>query len=303
MRIFLILPFLFWIGCSSGSSRGNLSSPEISIPPPGGEEPRKSRPPKGIPLRSTSQRESPSGTKSESTPKEIYIPLKDFGQVIEFQERRLALTKGGKDEPIERKRLFMLYLLAERYIEAEKLLKGLEASDLIYLNSAYLYNILGEYRIAQERLKSVLQRWEGFEGISIQRLKLCEFVEGFGRYKEYPHGNRFKPGSTLLLYVEPRNFRLKREGEKWVLSLGYNWELIDKDGNRIEITSWENAPRRDKFDHIEFLCRVKEFFQTFRLPLPKNLPMGRYKLRCTVKDLNTGKSAHASLEIQITEIY
>jgi hypothetical protein len=235
----------------------------------------------------------------------VYKPITSFDEIIEFQKREVAKASGTEKEERERHKLFILYILAERFIDAESLLQGFktqESAEFIYINSAYLYNILGEHKLARERLKAILERWEKPEGIYVEKIELCEFVEGFRRYKKYTGGNKFKPGATLLIYIEPKNFTLKKAGNNFIMHLNYDWELVDEKDKSIEITKWKDAPARDKTDVLEFHDDVKEFFQTFRLPLPQNLPIGRYKLKFILKDVNADKSATAYTDIEIVDL-
>jgi hypothetical protein len=223
---------------------------------------------------------------------------KDFEHLLKFQQEIVNERPGNTEEL---KRLGILYLLAHKYEKAEGILTKIEKRDeFLQLIIAYLYNVLGEHRIARNRLAKILNRWRRWDGICIDRVVLCSAIKGFRNYQVYPD-NRFKPGQTILIYVEPRDFMLKNEGQKYTLHLRYNWELFDKDGCKLKITKWEEASSQDKEDLKEFSGPITEFHQNFALPLPKNIAMGKYTLRVTVKDIHSGKLAERSIEIYVTD--
>lgn len=224
-----------------------------------------------------------------------------FDDVIELQKKIVAQNPNSEDE---KKRLAMLYLLKKRFIDAEDLLSGLkdkEEDELIKVISAYLYNILGEHREARGVLETIVEKWQEQEGVYISKVEVCKSITSFKRYEPCGGSNLIKPGSRILLYVEPKNFEFKEEGNQYLLSLNYNWELFDKNGELVRLPKWENAPQGAREDRVKFNEKIKEFHQSFSLPLPKNLPMGKYKVKVTVEDANSEKKASSQVEIYVTD--
>ena len=51
-----------------------------------------------------------------------------------------------------------------------------------------------------------------------------------------------------------------------------------------------------------FAGPVAEFYQSFRLPLPKNLAMGHYRVKVTVTDAHSGKTDQVYVPIYVTAV-
>ena len=313
----LLVAILVFVGCGTEQSKEDNTPKEgntiVSPPPPANkvEVQTTSKPvlqettPKQGNLTHESVAQDNNSPQNKTTDNKLPVVVNEqkkdytFDDIISLQKRIVADKPNSE---AERKKLAMLYILSEHFIEAEEILSKLNSKDeLIDVNIAYLYNILGEHKTAENRLRKVLDGWEKAGSISVEKVELCESVSGYRQYKPYGRDNSIKPGSPILLYVEPKNFQLNKEGDKYIMHLKYNWELYNDRGQIMKVSIWDSVDPRVREETVEFRDITKEFHQTFRLPLPKNLSMGKYAVKVTVEDVNSGKSASNSIDINITD--
>lgn len=134
--------------------------------------------------------------------------------------------------------------------------------------------------------------------LRIVRAELCRKISGFRRY--VPFGDpKFKAGSMLLIYVEFEGYELAAWGDYQTLHLRYEWELYDAQNRKLSLPAWEKAAPEEKEDKIEFRGDVREFHQSFGLPLPRNIPGGSYAVRIVVEDQASKKKDEIRLPIEI----
>jgi hypothetical protein len=134
--------------------------------------------------------------------------------------------------------------------------------------------------------------------LKVAKAELCRKISGFRRY--VPYGDpKFKPGALLLIYVEFEGFALTPWGDYHTLHLRYDWELLDAQGRKLSLPAWEKASPQEKEDKIEFRGDVRDFHQSFGLPLPKNLPGGAYTLRILAEDQANKKRDEIRLPIEV----
>ena len=164
----------------------------------------------------------------------------------------------------------------------------------------YLRRQLGDHREATKLLDEFNAEEKRATGFVIDRAELCTQVK---RYREYvrAESDRIAPGGAVLLYVEPRNFALQQDQDRFILHLEYRWELFDDRSREVPVAAWQRARRSDREDRVVYAGPVKEFYQSFRLPLPRNLAMGVYRIKVTVTDVASGKSDRVYVPITISE--
>lgn len=226
---------------------------------------------------------------------------KNFGEIVDLQK---AVVEKNRKNDLEKKRLFLMYVMDERFVEADELLGQIDArerDDLLDLGAAYLSRMLGEPREAREKLERLLSKWTKKSEIAIERCVMCEEVKSYRVYTPFK-GNIVKSGSKILLYIEPKGFELKKEGDSSILHLKYNWELLDDRERLIKVDAWEKAKAQDREDTKSYHGEIRDFHQNFLLPLPKNLSAGKYTIRVTVEDVNGGKSTHIDVPFEISAI-
>lgn len=235
-------------------------------------------------------------TRAEAPPKREAA----FDDVLRLQKEVAARQPSSEDEKF---RLALLQASAGNYEEAERLLSTLKSRGqkfAPYLD-LYLRRQLGDHKEAGRLIAALDEEERSVTGFVIERAELVAQVRRFRAYTA-AESDRVLPGSEIHLYVEPRNFNLQRSGERHTFHLRYEWKLIDDRGLEQAVPAWDNAKLEDREDRITTTGPVSEFYQSFHLPLPANLAMGRYRVRILVTDVHTGKSDRAFIPIYVSAV-
>jgi hypothetical protein len=137
-------------------------------------------------------------------------------------------------------------------------------------------------------------------GLTIPTVALVSSVESYGRYTPMP-SNRFIAGrgTPVLVYNELANFsntaiddNNRSEGEFGV-SIQQRIELRPVDGQVVAVD----------FGPQEFISRARssrrDLFLARRIDLPPNLTIGKYVLNVNIKDLATGHSEEAKIQLEV----
>jgi hypothetical protein len=227
-------------------------------------------------------------------------PIRDprFDEVLRLQKEISARNPASEEEKV---RLAFLLASAGQVEEAEAVLATARtrADKLHPYLLFYLRKELGDHQEASKLLIDFVDADRRATGFIIERAELCSQIR---RYRDYTAAltDRVPPGGVVLLYVEPRNFTLKRDQERYILHLEYEWRLYDDRSAEVSVPSWENAPKSEREDRNYYRGPVDEFHQSFRLPLPANLAMGHYRVKVTVRDAHTGQSDRVYVPIYVT---
>jgi len=232
--------------------------------------------------------------RAEAPPK----PGPPSDEVLRLQREAVERDPSRDDEKL---RLALLLAAAGKLEEAEKALSGIRAraNRIIPALEFFLRRELGDHREAGRLLGQFVEEGKRVTGFVIERAELCSRVR---RFREYvpAESDRVKPGGKVILYVEPRNFALSREGDKHILHLRYEWKLFDDRSVEQPVPAWEGAAPSDREDRILLNGPVEEFYQIFTLPLPEVLAAGPYRIKVTVTDVPSGKSDRVYVPIHVT---
>ncbi|HEX7901928.1 MAG TPA: hypothetical protein VF950_29485 [Planctomycetota bacterium] len=224
-------------------------------------------------------------------------PDPTFQEVLRLQRDVVARPSAVDDD---RLRLALLLASAGELEEAEKVaaaMKGPGGKLGPYLD-LFLRRQLGDHREAAKALALLNEEERKATGFVIERAELCARVRRFRDYTA-ADSDRVAPGGLALLYVEPRNFAARREGERHALHLKYEWKLFDDRSVEVPVTAWEAADEGQKEDRLTTLGPIREFYQSFKLPLPANLAAGPYRIKVTVTDAVAGKSDRVYVPITV----
>ena len=303
---------LFAISCSTrppvlppfGSGAGSESAPLDSraANDPGGPTIFPSGNPKDKPVFPGMTRTA--GIKGGETPT---LPVRgetegrrepQFDEVLKLQREIVARNPSNDQEQF---RLAVLHATGGNFEEAERILSGLKFRSLKlqpYIEFP-LKIILGDYKAAGVLLERFNEEERQRTGFFLERAELCSRVK---RFRDFvlAESDRVAPGGVVLIYIEPRNFTLKRAQDRYILHLRYDWQLYDDRSTELVVPAWQGAPQEDREDRTQFNGPVSEFFQSFKLPLPNNLAMGQYRVKVTVTDVNTGQSDRVYVPIYVT---
>jgi len=131
------------------------------------------------------------------------------------------------------------------------------------------------------------------DALALGTVELCQRVDGFGRYHTLG-SNAFIAGraNALILYGEVQNFAQTRteasrtQGsdatDSWGVELGQTVRLFFDADNSEQLAIPETMVRDTSHS------RRKDFFLVQRIDLPRNLSVGDYNLKVTVRDAGIG---------------
>ena len=223
-------------------------------------------------------------------------PPPAFSDVLRLQKDVAA----KRPEPEERVRLALLHAAAGDLEEAERVFGALKdpPGRLSPYLELFLRRQLGDHREASKALARLVDEDRRATGFVVERAELCTKVRRFRDY-DPAESDRVAPGGVILLYVEPRNFLLKREGDRHSLHLRYEWRLFDGRDVEVAVPAWRDASPDEREDRVSTLGPVSEFHQSFRLPLPAELAPGLYRVKIEVTDLHGGKSDRVYLPLTV----
>ena len=123
--------------------------------------------------------------------------------------------------------------------------------------------------------------------LDLRKIVLCERVEQFGMYTEFPR-NEFRPKQEVILYVEVDNFAAQEKGaNNFETELEGSYVIYDATGALI-------AERKLPLERA--VCRNyrRDYFLAYRIYMPDNIASGRYRLELTMEDLKAGKDFKGS---------
>ena len=223
-----------------------------------------------------------------------------FDDLLRLQ-KEIAARHPASDE--EKLRLALLYASAGNLEESERILSSLRArtNRLTPYLDLFLRRELGDQQEARKLFSQFDDEDRRATGFVIEKAALCTQVRRFRDYAP-AESDRVKPGGSILLYVEPRNFALQRSQDLHILQLKYEWKLVDDRSTEVPVPAWEKASPEEREDRVPLNGPVTEFYQSFRLPLPANLALGRYRVQVTVTDATSGKSAQVSVPLTVTGV-
>jgi hypothetical protein len=127
--------------------------------------------------------------------------------------------------------------------------------------------------------------------LQLRVVTFADNVKEFGNYT--PHaGTTFKPGDTLLVYLEPIGYAFTAEGDTFKVRIAVDLEIHTPGGLILA--------KSPDFGRLEWSARSKtrEIHADLKLPLPKLKP-GDYQLIVTLRDQGSPKTATVTLPFSI----
>lgn len=144
-----------------------------------------------------------------------------------------------------------------------------------------------------EQVNTALAPLRARAALEIPKLCFCRPLTAparFGAYERLDENHRFRPGETVGLYMELRNFACLPHNAEFATHVASSVEIHDAGGNVVfrfdcERTEPSLSPRQD-------YCHVGRF------ALPA-LPPGAYTLWLKATDVPTGRNARRSLDFRV----
>ena len=306
-RLFVFASVLYLAGCSATPRE----QPAAPVPPPSGapfpKRAEESRPAAQQPLREPepapvlfAPRNPIKGGGDDpqvrSTP-----PVETMAHPSLRLQKELVAKHPASDE--EKLRLAVLHAVDGDYEKAELVFSRIRSEENRFKPyfEFFLRIALGDHQEARKLLAGFKETDRVVVGFVIERAVLCSRVRRFRDYAA-ASSDHVRPGGYVLLYVEPRNFTLKGNQDRYILHLKYEWELFDDRSRKQAVPAWEKARPADREDRVTYAGPVTEFYQSFKLPLPRNLAMGHYRVKVTVTDAHSGKSDRVFVPIYVTAV-
>jgi hypothetical protein len=127
--------------------------------------------------------------------------------------------------------------------------------------------------------------------LSLRNLAFARKVYGYGAIETFD-SDLFSPGQQVSLYVEVENYHSHSTEKGFCTLLGSTYEILNDQGQRVA---------GSEFPDVDDCCRSRrrDFHIQYGLSLPEKLPPGRYRLQLVVKDRQSDKRGHATVEFEI----
>ncbi|MGQ0484037.1 MAG: hypothetical protein ACT4SY_01595 [Hyphomicrobiales bacterium] len=115
--------------------------------------------------------------------------------------------------------------------------------------------------------------------------------QGFGIYTERPN-NEFARNESLIIYAEPFGFGYGRDGDLFVIDLGLDFTIKDKDGSVLaQQENFGSLTLRSRVPNREFMAKLNYDFS--------GLEPGDYEVLTRMKDKNSDKAVEFSMPFKI----
>jgi hypothetical protein len=207
------------------------------------------------------------------------------------EEIQLRRVQASSDSDLARleQHLRLLYAAAERVDDASRGIDALPASE----REAFKHAMFGlstwlsetETRKTPLRnartlraLREATTRLSAVSKLDLKNLALCERVESFGWFHEFPR-YEFQPKQQVILYVEVDNFvAIEKSPNSFETELQGHYQIFDARGNIV-------AERKLPLDRE--ICRNyrRDYFLAYPIYLPEQVESGKYRLELTIEDL------------------
>jgi hypothetical protein len=211
-----------------------------------------------------------------------YSPSDHEGELLATSARLLHVVANHREQAVE-----AIDKLDEDEREFWKhqlhaLLVAIDAEDK-HAGGRWAALVLRELQAASDHLANV-------SALDVRNLAFCSKVDSFGTYTPFK-STAFKPGQSILLYVEIDNFSVEQVGDIYRTELLAEYTIVDAAGTRIN----------SKLPVVKEECRNRrhDYFIAYELLVPKDLPAGKYALQLVVEDVKGQKSSQASIDFSV----
>jgi hypothetical protein len=195
--------------------------------------------------------------------------------------------------------LRMLYLLAGRRNDALKPIPGIAPLQQDFWREEFYglatlmdadHNPDTPRRAAEgtQHLRMATTKLAEASNLTLRNMALCSEVNGYGNHRPFTK-YRFKPGQSILAYVEVENFRTEPRDDQFRIAVKGSYQIKDKSGERIDARDYPLS---------EDTCQNarRDLYLMYPVDLPTRLPTGIYTLELSVEDTLSQKLGQSSLE-------
>lgn len=236
---------------------------------------------------------------------------KSLDQFISIAERRVASLQPGDTEKQKQEfiaghaYLRMLYLMANRQERALEAIPDVPPADqefwqqMFWAMSNY-FDTEGIPNASDRATHTISQLGEAMErlrqraNLELRNVLFCTKIDGFGTYDRFER-SEFTPGQPVLIYAEVRNFLSSPTANGQYKTVLKSTIEIHRAGSQGGMIS------KQEFPPTEDLCRNRrtDYFHSYLLNMPKDLPVGPYVLKLVVEDQLNHKVASYMVNFSI----
>ncbi len=226
--------------------------------------------------------------------------------LAELSKRFAELPEDADDAALLRHhiRYRTMLMLSGRIDEALEPVDGLASSEQEYLRNQLLALWTAvdpqghpvpqrRWSAALPHLREATSHMAAATGtLEVRSLAFCTEVESFGRITPF-ESTRFEAGQQVILYSEVDGFAAERLSAGYETQFQGSYEIFDASGKRLH----QKVLPADKQ-----VCNNyrRDYFIAYRLHLPSQLAVGKYRLELTMEDLKGEKYGQSSIDFEIT---
>lgn len=237
--------------------------------------------------------------------------LETLDQFISVAEQRVASLQPGESEQSKQQYiashayLRMLYLMANRQERALEVIPNITAADqefwqqMFWAMSNY-FDTEGIPNSSDRATHTVSQLSEAIDGLrqranlELRNVVFSTKIDGFGSYDRFERAE-FHPGQPVLIYSEVRNFLSDPTSNGQYKTTLKSTIEIHRGGTQGGFIS------KQEFPPTEDICRNRrnDYFHSYLLNIPQDLPVGPYVLKLIVEDQLNHKVASYMINFSI----
>ncbi len=225
-----------------------------------------------------------------------------------LQDELRASENGGispEEKHVLAHKLHLLQVIAGQIDEALEPIEGLTAAEqefwnyqLHALDTLFDSTVHSQQRqrttLAAQRLRQAATKLGEAADLEVRNLAFCSRVESFGIFERLSDGpDEFAPGNEVLLYAELGNF-VSQQGEdgQFHTRIKSEYRIVDEQGNTVDWHAFE--PQKEQCQN-----QRHDFFVSYQIRLPEDLPLGGYQLKLKIMDLNDDKEGEQIIPFTI----
>ena len=201
--------------------------------------------------------------------------------------------------------LRMLYLIAGQQERALEAIPGIDPADQEFWQQVFwsTANYFDTETMPQAtdratqtvaQLRTAIERLQAKANLELRNVTFCHKIVSFGNCSRYER-DEFSPGQPVLVYAEVNNFKseLASDGQYRTI-LKSTTEIYKPNGDLVATIPLQQGTEED-------LCRNhrRDYFQSYKLVIPNDLPRGPHTLKLTVVDQLSQKVATATLNFTV----
>lgn len=237
--------------------------------------------------------------------------MDELRRLISLMEAEAEASLPGASPELQRQylrrhlNLRLLRLVADQRAEAQEPIPGLDPVDQEFWNSVFwgLSNYLDHEGIVDPTERAALtaaqfqaaaRHLQSTARLELKNVAFCHRIDGFGSFERFER-DEFQAGVPVLVYAEVRNFSSEPTTDgRFLTTLRSTVEIVRIGVQQVPVDRMTFEPTEDRSRSPR-----TDFYNSYKINLPTNLPPGPYQLRLTVEDESSGKIATQTMNFSI----